>query len=442
MGEALVNARLQAAHDWLWETEHRGWPVRALVHVLRYIVVLGRDLGGGQLSMRAMSLVYTTLLSLVPLLALGFSMFKGLGAHNALEPTLLRFLEPLGEQGEELAGNVIGFVENIQVGVLGSLGVGLLLYAAISLIQKVETSFNWIWRVRRERSLGARFSEYLSVLIVGPFAIFLSIGVTASAVNNRVVQTLAEIEPFGTLVYGAAKLVPYLIIIGVFTFLYSFIPNTRVRLRAALGGGVFAGVLWQSASMGFATFVSSASNYNAIYSSFAILIFLLIWLYLAWLILMLGCQLTFYLAHPEYVTPDPRETRPSPRSVEQIGLALVAEVAARATGNGQHATRNALVRVLKAPGEYVEPVIDLLIARGVLAETLGEPSVVVPARDMSSLSLSALWMLLRTDPRARGKSRSGGMRRADDALSNAEAGFDERYGALSIKDWLAQGAGQ
>lgn len=409
-----------------------------MVQVLRHVVMLGRDVAAGQLSLRAMSLVYTTLLSLVPLLALSFSMFKALGVHNALEPVLLNFLEPLGERADELAENIVGFVENIQVGVLGSVGIGLLLYAAVSLIQKVESSFNWIWRVRRERSLGARFSEYLSVLIVGPFAIFLSIGVTATALNNRVVQTLAEIEPFGTMIFGAAKLAPYLIIIGVFTFLYSFIPNTRVRLRAALGGGIFAGILWQTASLGFASFVASAGNYNAIYSGFAILIFLLIWIYLAWLILMLGCQLTFYLAHPEYVTPQPRAAHPSPRSIEQIGLALMSETARRHSGEAPHATRDELARALQAPGEHVEPVIELLISRGILTETRDEPPLVVPARDPSSLSLARLWMLLRSESHPGYHTLSKGMAQADSALNSAEQDFSVRYGEMSLRDWLTQ----
>ena len=303
--------RLATVRTWLWRRDHGSFGVVLAATVARYAVMLARDIADGHLSLRAMSLVYTTLLSLVPLLALGFSMFKALGVHNALEPALRQFLAPLGERADELVINILNFVENIDVGVLGSVGVGLLLYAAVSLIQKVESSFNWIWHIKRPRSLGARFSEYLSVLIVGPFAVFLSVGITATALNSTIVQTIAQVEPFGAVVFGLAKLIPYLLIVGVFSFLYAFIPNTRVPLRAALSGGLFAGVLWQSASMAFATFVASAGNYNAIYSGFAILIFLLIWLYVGWLILMLGCRLSFYIAHPEYcllyTSPSPRD---------------------------------------------------------------------------------------------------------------------------------------
>ncbi len=136
-----------------------GGPMR-LVHIL-YAVV--RDLGDGMLRLRAMSLVYTTLLSLVPLLAISFSVLKGFGVHNQIEPMLLNFLAPLGEKGVEITEYIITFVERIKVGVLGAVGLGLLVYTVVSLMQKIERSFNDTWHVTRHRSLAQRFSGYLSV---------------------------------------------------------------------------------------------------------------------------------------------------------------------------------------------------------------------------------------------------------------------------------------
>src|SRR3546814_5180450 len=119
---------------------------------------------------------------------------------------------------------------------------------------------------------------------------FAAVGITASIFNSTVVTERSNYEPLGFLLSLASRLVPYLLIIGVFTFLYSFVPNTRVNPRAALIGGVFAGALWQTGSLAFASLVAGATNYNAIYSSFAIVIFLLIWIYVGWMILLIGCQ--------------------------------------------------------------------------------------------------------------------------------------------------------
>ena len=127
---------------------------RALLGPARILYAVVRDLAEGQINLRAMSLVYTTLLSLVPLLAITFSVLKGFGVQNQVEPLLLRAFEPLGEQGAEIAERIIGFVNNMQVGVLGSVGLGLLIFTVISLMQKIEESFNFIWHVSQLRGVG------------------------------------------------------------------------------------------------------------------------------------------------------------------------------------------------------------------------------------------------------------------------------------------------
>jgi membrane protein len=124
------------------------------MRVLRTILILVRDLAFGQLTLRAMSLVYTTLLSIVPLLALSFSVLKAFGVTNQIRPMLLNLLEPLGEKGVEVAQRITGFIENMNVGVLGAVGLVLLLYTSISLIQKIEESLNYIWHAPRPAAAG------------------------------------------------------------------------------------------------------------------------------------------------------------------------------------------------------------------------------------------------------------------------------------------------
>ena len=216
---------------------------RLIIVPIRLLIVLTRQLLQGQLNLRAMSLVYTTLLSVVPLLAVSFSVLKGFGVHNQIEPVLTNFLAPLGPRGYELSDNIIGFVENIRVGVLGSLGLVFLLYTVVSLIQKVESSFNYVWQVERLRGLAQRFSSYLSVILIGPVLVFTALGVTATAMSNTLVQDLMSVEPFGRLFLTFTKFIPYFLVIAAFSFIYMFIPNTRVRLFPAVVGGVVAGVL-------------------------------------------------------------------------------------------------------------------------------------------------------------------------------------------------------
>ncbi|MDH5358891.1 MAG: YihY family inner membrane protein, partial [Gammaproteobacteria bacterium] len=228
---------------------------RWLINSLRVGYIMVRELATGELNLRAMSLVFTTLLSLVPLIAVAFSVLKAFGVHNQIEPLLLGLLEPLGPKGPEITNNIIGFVQNVKVGVLGSLGVAMLFYTIIALIQKIENAFNFVWRVKRPRTLARRFTDYLSVVMIGPVLIFTALGLGATVMNADVVQSLQSIEPFGSLVLLIGKLMPYVMIILAFTFLYKFIPNTQVALSPALIGATVAGVLWVTVGTIFASFV-------------------------------------------------------------------------------------------------------------------------------------------------------------------------------------------
>jgi len=308
--------------DALWRIPAEPLP-RARAWLFRFLqiaIVLARDLAQGQLTLRAMGLVYTTLLSIVPLLALSFSVLKAFGVYNQIRPMLLNFLEPLGEKGVELTARIVQFIENVNVGVLGSVGLALLLYTAVSLVQKIEEAFNFIWHVSRSRGIGERFSRYLSALLVGPMLVFSAIGITAGVASLGVVREAMEVEGIGWLAVQAGRLVPYLLVIGAFTFVYTFMPNTRVRLGPALAGGVVGGILWQSAGWAFALFAASSTNYAAIYSSFAILILFMLWLYLSWLILLFGANVAFYAQHPEYLVAQGGEPQLSNRMRERLAL--------------------------------------------------------------------------------------------------------------------------
>lgn len=203
-------------------------------YVKAFIKRLTGDIQEGGLDYRAMSLVYTTLLSLAPLLAVSFSVLTAFGVHNQMEPVLLELVAPLGRQGAEIVDRIIGFVSNIKVGVLGFVGFATLFYTVLSLLQKIEESFNHVWRVKRLRSFQRRFSDYLSVLLVGPVLVFSALGLIASMANTEIAQTIIGREPFGTLYYLLGLILPYLLIVGAFTFAYRFIPNTHVNFRLDL----------------------------------------------------------------------------------------------------------------------------------------------------------------------------------------------------------------
>lgn len=435
---AMLPPPYRRVHDLLWlEQPTTGWR-RRLTTPGRYALALLRDLIEGDISLRAMSLVYTTLLSLVPLLALAFSVLKAFGVHNQLEPILAQALAPLGAQAAVISDNVIGFVDNIKVGVLGSIGIALLLYTAVSMISKIEASFNFIWKIKQERGLTQRFGEYLSVLLIGPVLVFSALGLTASLRSSHVVTTLAQYEPFGTTLLVATKLTPYLLIIAALTFLYSFIPNTRVQWRAALAGGLFAGIGWESASIGFAQFVAGATSYSAIYSGFAIVIILLIWLYVSWVIVLFGCRLAFYVQHPRQLAGPVEVRPPASREAEYLPLRLMMLVVRRFASGQPPLPLAEIERQLAADGERIGRAVDLLVAAGVLGES-GADRRLLPARDPASYRLADLWLWCRgARPEMAGHDADD--RRLIGWLATAEAGA-AATGEPSFADWLRGGDG-
>ncbi len=371
----------------LWDVDLATLPRwrAGLLHALRIVHNVIGDLADGQLTLRAMSLVYTTLLSLVPLLALSFSVLKGFGVHNQVEPILLNMVSPLGDKGSEIIKQIIGFVDNTKAGVLGTLGLAFLVYTAVSLVQKIEHAFNHIWHIRRHRPLRERFSDYLSVIMVGPILVVSAIGLTASVQSNTVVEALSDIEPIGSIFAIIGRLLPYLLIMIAFTFIYIFVPNTKVKLRSALIGGFITAILWVTIGWGFANFVAGSEKYTAIYSTFATLILFMFWLYVAWLILLIGSSIVFYHQHPEALTRDSVPTKLSNRHREQLGLAVMQLIAERFYRNEAPLDERGLIDQLSIPSYNLERVTDSLVAAGLLV--LSEDEQYLPAKPFDTTPL-------------------------------------------------------
>jgi membrane protein len=374
---------------------HRTYWQRVAIAVLRVVMIAGRDFAGGQLTLRAMSLVFTTLLSIVPLLAVSFSVLKGFGVHNQIEPILQGYLLPLGPRGAEVASTIVGFVENMKVGVLGSVGMGLLIFTIISLTQKIEEAFNYVWRVSRGRSMARRFSDYLSVIMVGPLLGFAAMGLTATLSNSVTADKIVLIPYMGTLISLTGKAIPYLLIILAFTFVYSFVPNTRVRFRSAFIGAVVAGLLWESSGMLFASFVSSSGQYTAIYSGFAILLFFMIWLYVSWFIVLFGAQISYFHQNPDQLRPSTEPFRFSARLKEQAGLSLIYLIAEAHVHGEPLWTRERLLDRLQIPDEAVNELIDDMLAADLIIESDDEVTRYLPARDAHTITLRNVLERLR-----------------------------------------------
>ena len=365
--------------------ELSGWQA-GVITSLRITHLIIRDIKEGMITLRAMGLVYTTILALVPLLAVSFSVLKGFGVHNQIEPFLLNLLLPLGDKGAEVTAKIIEFVDNTKAGVLGSLGLALLLFTVISLLQKIEQSFNYTWRVLQLRSMGKRFSDYLTVVMIGPVLLFSALGITASIANVSVIQNVMQIESIGFLTQIMGRLLPYLLVISAFTFVYMFVPNTKVKFKSALIGAIVSGVLWETSSWAFASFVVGSSKYTAIYSAFASMIIFFIWLYVTWVILLIGCSIAFYHQNPSQQNLDARKINLSSREKETIALNIMVLIGKHYHAHKAAWTIESLALHMNISSEACIKIIKQLLNINLLNETADTPTTYIPAYDLETIS--------------------------------------------------------
>lgn len=392
-----MKALLAYLHERLWRAGNEALPAWQALPLLlvRALVLSIRDIAGERLNLRAMSLVYTTLLSLVPLLAVSFSVLKAFGVHNAARPTLLSLLAPLGDERVQMVDHITGFVDNIKVGVLGVVGVALLLYTAVSLVQKVEQGFNEVWRVRRERTFAQRFSNYLSVIFTAPVLLFAIASIGASVFDDAIFNWLGV---SGTLAVGLRVLqsmLPPLILVAVFSFIYSLVPNTRVRNIPAVAGAIVAALLWQLSGVLFAQFVAGSANYVAVYSGFAIVIVFMVWIYVIWLILLFGACVAFYMQNPGYSPGHDDGAAFSPRQRERIALAALGQLARAHAVSVPGLTPHELANSLHLPEPVLEEVLAPFLDQQLVARTDDPLPRWLPAVDPASVPLARLLEVFR-----------------------------------------------
>ncbi len=420
----------------IWGTQltQQGLPGRTLAVVLRYSYAVLRDVFSGQLTLRAMSLVYTTLLSVVPLLAFSFTLLKGYGMHEEAADQLYLWLEPLGEPGRQQIDMVLAAVNAVNIRALVGFGLVFFIYAAIAMVQKIEASFNYVWYVDKPRSFARRFVEYISVLSVGGLLILVALTMISALQSAALVEYLVNNTVFGPPIAAAGKLLPYVIVCAVFTFLYIIVPNTRVRFSSALIGGVAGGIMWATASVIFATFVADSVRSNAVYAGFAVPISLLIWVYLNWLILLIGSQIAFYTQNRAYLQIGRREPRLSNAMRERLALNLMLLVGREFREPKGGVTLRSLSDTLRIPSITLAPMVKGLEEDGLLTST--EQDHLQPGREMSRIRLNDILSVVRIEGET-GSHRTPKWSEEIEAIgAQMDEAVAETVGEMSLSDLL------
>ena len=336
------------------------------------------------LSLQAMSLTYSTLLSLVPFLAVMFSVLKSFGVQNGLEPFLAQLLQPLGEEASAVTIKIMSFVDNLRVGILGAAGMAMLFYTVVTLVAKIEDALNRIWRLPRSRTWGQRITAYLSVVLVGPVMVFTALTLIASAQSYWLVERLVQIGFVSYIFTLTTSVMPFVLFCATFAFLYKLIPYTRVRLSSALIGGAAAGILWQLVGTAFAAFVANSARYAAIYSSFAIIIVFLIWVYVGWLIFLVGAEVAYFHQHPSAFIREALPGGKGHRFQEWLALSALVEITRRHLSQAPPWQSTELAAYLGVPN--LENLFDEYVRAGILLRS-AEPEGVALARPPETVAV-------------------------------------------------------
>lgn len=252
---------------------------------------------------KASALTFYSLLSIVPILAVLFGIAKGFGFENDLQ---IEITEHFSEQ-QEIIEKLIQFAHSwlltVKGGVIAGIGTFALLWSVFGLLSNIETALNSIWKTRISRSYSRKISDYLATMLICPIFLVTSSSITLF-LNTQIAHSSHDyylLEVFGPFLHFTLKLFPFFLSIALFTFVYLFLPNTKIYLRSALIGAILAGTAFQAWQWIYIRFQMSASNYGAIYGSFAALPLFLIWLQVSWLIFLAGAEIAFEIENDLFI---------------------------------------------------------------------------------------------------------------------------------------------
>lgn len=360
-------------------TEHSGGLGRRVPRPLRLVGVAAQRFYQDQCLVRASALAYTSLLSIVPLLAVMFSVLKGLGAGGQLPGMLLSHLSLDGETVEL----IVGYIDKTNFATLGALGAATLILTVISVLGNVEASLNLIWRVAQQRSLWRKVADYVGVVMLTPFLLLAATAITSAGQAQSLMQWVLDNGYLGGVAVRLLRLSPIAINAAGIAVLYAVMPNRRPAWGPLLAGAAFAGVAWYVAQVGYVSLQVGVARNNAIYGALAQLPVTLVWLYVSWAVVLAGAELAAVLEFGADAVQSPGAGR-----AEALGLDLLIR-AADAFANGAGGIElPAVARALRTDLGVVQDAARPLIGRGWLVAVEDRPGRFVLGRDARQIPLA------------------------------------------------------
>jgi len=326
----------------------------------------------------------------------------------------------------------------VSTGLVGSLGLALLLWTLLGTVRKVEDGFNFLWRVEHARSFARRFTECVILLVVGPIALVSIIGLSHDVLESAAVGWGRHLPFFDRMSAMAIEISSYFMVAAIFTAAYLIVPNTKVKWKPALIGGIAAGILWATVGQLFTAMVVHSTRLTVVYAGFAIFVVALLWTYFSWLILLVGARLSFYVQNHHSLRLGLTELRLSAVQREQLSLEVMYLIALADHDGGTRWSVDSLAHELGMPGVAVSRIVDAFEAAQLL--TLAADDCLLPARDLDQITIQEILDVARNERAGQFAPRNLELPPVNEISARMDAAWRQSCGDMTLRELIEDGA--
>jgi membrane protein len=328
----------------------------------------------------------------VPIIAMLFGIAKGFGFEQTLQEELLKQIP----RQETTVIRLIEFAQNMLMntkgGIIAGMGVIVLFWTVIKVIGTIEESFNQIWQIKQDRSLSKKLTDYLSLMLLAPILLILASSITVfmNTQINWLVKVLHISDTGSSILLYTLNFLPVLIMSGLFSFVFIFIPNHKIQFKAGIIAGTITGVIYQIVQAGYLSLQIGVSSYNAIYGSFAALPLFFVWLQLGWLIVLFGCEISFFIQHYEIYKYGEKFSTLCFSLKKVLALQITHAIVQRFAKAEKALSLTDLAKQFSLPIQVAQTTLTTLIECGIIVELKSEQggdAVFQPAQDIDLLTV-------------------------------------------------------
>jgi membrane protein len=374
-------------------------PVRAFpVRCLRILILAIQGFLKDDCAMRASALTYYTLLSMVPVVAMAFGIAKGFGLQELIQKQITQIAEG-ANWPEDIVMKILSFsdsmLESAKGGIIAGVGFVLLCWTVINILGRVEDSFNYIWEIKKPRSLLRKFTDYIAIVVFAPILLIISssAAVVVSSKIEIIVRSIELLGVVGPLIFFVLRLLPYVSIWALLMLNYIIIPNTRVPMKSAVLAGILAGTIFQAVQFVYIKFQIGVAHYGAIYGSFAVLPLFVTWVQISWMIVLIGAEIA--------VAYENQETFGFRRDFDGLSIASrkllvlrVFHLMVKRFAVGESAiSAKQIAQTVEIPVRLVRQILDDLVIAGLVAETtktVDHRTTYQPARTIEDITIQTV----------------------------------------------------